>query len=1092
MKFRYMEYFFRFKSSKTEPIVRKIFLYTCLTVGGSGFISGHAHAQALNNCMGDVAVGNVNGVSGANDLVCTSNDVRIAETEVLSGPTECTEGDIIDVELAADLQSSSDSSRSDIGIWLAEDGGDAVTGSCQHFYFETDALEDLDDSLEDDSCGDIGSGNLFEDVPLDTPTATLQLICRDGVVGDPDNAPDGELDVGSCIGWKVPGQDAVCDADGDYPKGTLPGTKSKCNCGNITIPIIVNQEAYVEVIKQVIPEDSADTFDLLINGVVEADDIGDEGTTGRTKVAAGTATDPGAEVTVSEEGAGLDLYTTVLSCVYRGTNTEVYSGSPNVFEGTFEIQPDDDIVCTFTNEGIPPKLTVVKTVVGGGADPDDFDLMVGTTDVNSGATNEFGTGSYVVSETLLDGYTAGDWGGDCDAAGNVSLALGDEKICTITNTGIPPKLTVVKTVVGGGADPDDFDLMVGTTDVNSGVTNTFDVGAYVVSETLLDGYTAGDWGGDCDTAGNVSLALGDEKTCTITNTGIPPKLRVVKTVVGGGADPDDFDLQVGTIDVSSGDSNEFDAGDYLVSETLLDGYTAGDWGGDCDAAGNVSLALGDDKTCTITNTGVPPKLTVVKTVVGGDAAPDDFNLTVGSTGVNSGVTNEFSAGSYVVSETLLDGYTAGDWGGDCDAAGNVSLALGDEKTCTITNAGVAPKLTVVKTVVGGGAAPDDFDLKVGTTGVSSGVKNPFDVGSYVVSETLLDGYTAGDWGGDCDATGNVSLALGDDKTCTITNTLKPTYLTLIKKVENPKGAPLEPVSSFLPLIAGSEVFTTSGERRLVAAGDYALSETNNSTNYELEELSCTNGGTTVVNPVVSLEPGEDVTCTFINRDNLYDPPGYLKVIKVIDNQYGGAATCSNFNFTISNSIYAGESWPNGTTSGSKITCMSVEYELVEGVYTATEDPFTITDYTKDESNCVNVTVIADQVSTCTIYNNQDEPPVENYPTRTIGYWKTHPKSIEYYLSEYGEIEYCGGNKVTTTCEAVAVLSQRGGGAINAERQSLAAALNCLAFDCNVVPSVTEACTGDNGAIWDAYNSNPLTDGIANPKLHGKADRRYCR
>ena len=46
-----------------------------------------------------------------------------------------------------------------------------------------------------------------------------------------------------------------------------------------------------------------------------------------------------------------------------------------------------------------------------------------------------------------------------------------------------------------------------------------------------------------------------------------------------------------------------------------------------------------------------------------------------------------------------DGYAASDWGGDCAADGTITLLPGDDKTCTITNDDIAPKLTLVKTVV---------------------------------------------------------------------------------------------------------------------------------------------------------------------------------------------------------------------------------------------------------------------------------------------------------------------------------------------------------------------------------------------------------
>ena len=60
----------------------------------------------------------------------------------------------------------------------------------------------------------------------------------------------------------------------------------------------------------------------------------------------------------------------------------------------------------------------------------------------------------------------------------------------------------------------------------------------------------------------------------------------------------------------------------------------------------------------------------------------------------------------------------------------------------------------------------------GTTGVQF-----VTIGSHTVSETAGTGTSLTDYisviGGDCDASGNVTLAAGDSKTCTITNTRRP-------------------------------------------------------------------------------------------------------------------------------------------------------------------------------------------------------------------------------------------------------------------------------------------------------------------------------
>ena len=122
---------------------------------------------------------------------------------------------------------------------------------------------------------------------------------------------------------------------------------------------------------------------------------------------------------------------------------------------------------------------------------------------------------------------------------------------------------------------------------------------------------------------------------------------------------------------------------YVVSETGVPSYSAA-FSGDCDSDGNVTLGIGENLTCTITNTYISQTLTVEKVVVGGPLDVDDFPLFIDGTPVTSGVTNELAAGSYVVSETGVPSYSAV-FSGDCDSVGNVTLGIGENLTCTLTN-----------------------------------------------------------------------------------------------------------------------------------------------------------------------------------------------------------------------------------------------------------------------------------------------------------------------------------------------------------------------------------------------------------------------
>jgi hypothetical protein len=187
---------------------------------------------------------------------------------------------------------------------------------------------------------------------------------------------------------------------------------------------------------------------------------------------------------------------------------------------------------------------------------------------------------------------------------------------------------------------------------------------------------------------------------------------------------------------------------------------------------------------TITVTGsAAATLTVIKHIIndnGGTSAAGSWLLTVSSSNSGSGTGNAVGSESGTV-YTLETGkqYSVVESGGpsgysasassDCTIA---SAVVSTAYTCTITNDDTAPQLIVIKTVINdnsGVKAVADFPLFIDGVGVTSGVANTTTIGAHTVSETLSAGYTASVWAGDCAAAGTITLALGEIKTCTITN-----------------------------------------------------------------------------------------------------------------------------------------------------------------------------------------------------------------------------------------------------------------------------------------------------------------------------------
>lgn len=614
--------------------------------------------------------------------------------------------------------------------------------------------------------------------------------------------------------------------------------------------------------------------------------------------------------TLSESG-GPDGYTASLySCVKNGGQS-VLSNSLTLADG-------DVATCTITNNDedqentLPlcsdevdndgddlvdlddpdcadfiPTLTVTKFVTndnGGEAEVSDFPLFIDGNPVTSGVSTQVTPGAHVVTETESDTYTA-SFGLSCPG-GNISVAIGENKSCTITNDDKAATLTVIKHVVndnGGLKEALDFLMSVLGGNVSNssfvgsedGTVVTLDAGEYDVDEIEQTGY-AKTLGADC----SGTIAAGEEKTCTVTNDDVAPKLTVTKVVInqnGGGAEISDFTLFIDDTEVSSGAENELDAGTYTVSEESVDGY-AGVFSGDCNAEGEVTLNPGDDKECVITNTDIAPGLTLLKVVTnnnGGEADAEDFQAYVQGgesepEAVDWNDTLELEAGTYALSEIPnegITGYEASDWvcdGGSQDGS-SITLEVGEEVVCTITNDDIAPVLHLVKEVVndnGGNATADQWTLSAtGPTPISgegtADSDENFSAGVYTLAETSgPSGYTAGDWvcvGGSQEGD-SISLSVGDEVTCTITNDDDQGTLIVNKIVAGGEASADD--FSFSVNGGGSINFEADGGNSVsVDAGFYTVVENSNELSYLASYENCSE---------VEVGNGGTATCTVTN------------------------------------------------------------------------------------------------------------------------------------------------------------------------------------------------------------------------------------
>ncbi|HTG82940.1 MAG TPA: hypothetical protein VL949_13400 [Geobacteraceae bacterium] len=198
-------------------------------------------ASAVNNCIQDIwkAHGNTQ------NLNCNANDVSIAGVRNIcvgaccepDCQPSCNNNQPVTFTADFDVQLTSQA-RYDIGLYLAADGGDAVTGQC--FDGIITPGEEVPPSsfvdLDGDVCGDIDSNNTAN--ATHNPQ-TVRLTVNTTCVGDPVTH---KLKLNNCTSWRQPGSNTVCSgayAGNPATYDAFPGSPSKCNCEQKTINVNV-------------------------------------------------------------------------------------------------------------------------------------------------------------------------------------------------------------------------------------------------------------------------------------------------------------------------------------------------------------------------------------------------------------------------------------------------------------------------------------------------------------------------------------------------------------------------------------------------------------------------------------------------------------------------------------------------------------------------------------------------------------------------------------------------------------------------------------------------------------------------------------
>lgn len=326
-----------------------------------------------------------------------------------------------------------------------------------------------------------------------------------------------------------------------------------------------------------------------------------------------------------------------------------------------------------------PRLELVKSLKPSD-DPGVFDLTAEQTSGGSGSISSTdsgdgeGTGEKTVSpgawklsEAAGTDTVMADYGQELGCLergtttevgvteGEISLSVGDDVVCTFTNTRKTGTIKLVKQL-SPASDPGLFNLQLdGSTKAanvgNGGASDTLTVntGGYTVSEVAGTGTSLADYtsSASCESNGqviasgavtslSVSVASEQAVTCTFTNTrnAVPPPpqppgptpepgpgpgpangtVTVVKNTTDGSPGTFGFGGDLGSFSLASGASTSFSlpAGTYSVTETQASGYTlsslvcsdAGDAAGSSSVAGSsaaINLQAGETVVCTWTN-----------------------------------------------------------------------------------------------------------------------------------------------------------------------------------------------------------------------------------------------------------------------------------------------------------------------------------------------------------------------------------------------------------------------------------------------------------------------------------------------------------
>ncbi len=312
-----------------------------------------------------------------------------------------------------------------------------------------------------------------------------------------------------------------------------------------------------------------------------------------------------------------------------------------------------------------------------------------------------------------------------------------------------------------------------------------------------------------------------------------------------------------------------------------------------------------------------------------------------------------------------------------DTISNLDISAGDAIVCVFTNTRLFGTLVVNKILNqdnGGNKTASDFSFTVSNYNSGNPIAFESDgsnslqvpIGTYSVVETATPGYDV-----TYQTCSDITITANTSKTCTITNTSQPAYLTVTKVVQNNNGGNAQP-DDFGLTVNGKLVL--SGQKKAYLAGTPLTLDETQLPGYEFVSITGDEACPSALDGSLTLQPGDDISCTITNKD----VAPTVTIVKKVINDNGGTLTANDFGISMNDSAVSfGTPQVNGFTS---------TYTATQAVTANTTIVLSEEDtpgYSEGSWSCTNSeTVIIFTISflleegqniTCTVTNNDQAP-----------------------------------------------------------------------------------------------------------------------